>query len=161
MGAARCSELEVDQRDRDPATEHDVGRLHVVVTHECSAQRVSQRIIPGVTLRVELAARVVQPAQQLGDGGQRGVGLAPVRVGCQGHVAIDELEAFAFVFVESDGPRNAVEPGMSHRSQKRMNRTSVYARGAEHVRADADDPARVRDSAFEMLLDHIGEYATR
>ena len=35
-----------------------------------------------------------------------------------------------------------------------MDRTRVRARGAKHVRTDADDRACVRDPANEWLLDH-------
>ena len=35
-----------------------------------------------------------------------------------------------------------------------MDRTRVRTRGAKNVRTDADDPARVRDPAVELLLSH-------
>ena len=66
-GAARGRELEVDQRNGDAVTKDDVLGAHVVVAHERPARRVSQRVVPGETLRVEPAGGVVQPAQQPGD----------------------------------------------------------------------------------------------
>jgi hypothetical protein len=101
-GAARGRELEVEQRNRDAVTEDDVLGAHVVVAHEHPARRVSQTGVPGETLRVEPAGGVVQPAQQPGDGRQRGVGLAPVRIGRDGDLAVDEHEALASVLVDAD-----------------------------------------------------------
>lgn len=83
-GAAGGSELEVDQRNGDAVTEDDVRKLHVVVAHERAARRVSQSLVPSETLRVEPAGGVVQSAQQPSDGRQRGVGLAPARIGRKG-----------------------------------------------------------------------------
>ena len=100
--AARGGELEVEQRDRDAVTEDDVRGLHVVVAHERPARRVGQAVVPGETAWVEPAGGVVQPAQQPRDGRQRGVGLAPVRIGRHGHVSVDELEPFAPVLVDAD-----------------------------------------------------------
>ena len=62
----------------------------------------ARRVVPGETLRVEPAGGVVQPAQQPGDGRQRGVGLAPVRIGRHGDLAVDEHEALASVLVDAD-----------------------------------------------------------
>jgi hypothetical protein len=101
-GAARGSELEIQQGHGDAVTEDDVRKLHVVVTHERPARRVSQTVVPGETVRVEPAGGVVQPAQQPGDGRQRGVGLAPVRIGRHGDLAVDEHEALASVLVDAD-----------------------------------------------------------
>ena len=53
-------------------------------------------------VRVEPACGVVQPAQQPGDGRQRGVGLAPVRIGRHGDLAVDEHEALPSVLVDAD-----------------------------------------------------------
>src|SRR5262249_17027768 len=101
--AARSSELEVEQRDRDAVTEDDVLGTDVVVAHECPARAVSQTVVPGETLRVEPSGGVVQCAEQPGDGGQRRSGLAPVRIGRQWNLAVDEDEALASVVVDADG----------------------------------------------------------
>jgi hypothetical protein len=124
------------------------------VAHERPARRVSQTVVPGETLRVELAGGVVQPAQQPGDGRQRSVGLAPVRIGRHGDLAIDEHEALASVLVDADWYRGTLESGVFHRPKEGMNRTRVRTRGAKHMRTDADDLARVRDPAIELLLRH-------
>ena len=101
-GTARGGELEVEQRNGDAVTEDDVLGAHVVVAHERPARRVSQSVVPGETVRVEPAGGVVQPAQQPGDGRQRGVGLAPVRIGRHGDLAVDEHDALASVLVDTD-----------------------------------------------------------
>jgi hypothetical protein len=67
----------------------------LVVAGERPARRVNQSVVPGETLRVEPPGGVVQPAQQPGDGRQRGVGLAPVRIGRHRDLAVDEHEALA------------------------------------------------------------------
>jgi len=66
-------------------------------------------------VRRQAAGGVVQPAQQPGDGRQRGVGLAPVRIGRHGDLAIDEHEALASVLVDADWHRGALESGVPHR----------------------------------------------
>jgi hypothetical protein len=140
-GAARGSELEVEQRNGDAVTEDDVRRLHVVVAHERPARRVSQSVVPGETLRVEPAGGVVQPAQQPGDGRQRGVGLAQVRIGRHGNLAVDEHEALASVLIDADWCRGALEAGVA-RPQEGVNRTRVRTRRAKNMATDADDLVR-------------------
>lgn len=153
-GAARGSELEVEQRNGDAVTEDDVRRLHVVVAHERPPRRVSQSVVPAETLRVEGAGGVVQPAQQPGDGRQRGVGLAPVRIGRPGDLTVDEHEALASVLVDTDGERGTFESGVAHRPQEGVDRTRVRTRGAKNMRTDTDHQARVGDPAIELLLIH-------
>ena len=160
-GAARGSELEVEQRNGDAVTEDDVRELHVVVAHERPARRVSQTVVPGEALRVEPAGAVVQPAQQPGDGRQRGVGLAPVRIGRHGDLAVDEHEALASVLVDTDRQRGTLEAGVPHRPQEGVDRTRVRTRGAKNMRAHADDPARVRDPTIELLLSHAATFTER
>ncbi len=101
-GAARGSELEVEQRNGDAVTEDDVLGAHVVVAHERPTHRVSQTVVPSQTPWVEPPGGVVQPAQQPGDGRQRGVGLTPVRIGRHWDLAVDEHEALASVLIDAD-----------------------------------------------------------
>jgi len=105
-------------------------------------------------VRVEPAGGVVQPAQQHGDGRQRGVGLAPAQIGRRGDLAVDEHEALASVLVDADWCRGALESGVSHRSQEGVDRTRVRTRRAKDMRTDAHHPACVRDPAIELLLSH-------
>ncbi|MCU1468447.1 MAG: hypothetical protein JWM72_4375 [Actinomycetia bacterium] len=72
------------------------------MAHERLARRVGQSIVPVETLMVEPAGSVVQPAQQPGDGRQRAVGLAPVRIGRNGDLTVDEDEALASVLVDAE-----------------------------------------------------------
>ena len=58
---------------------------------------------------VEPAGGVVQPAQQPCDGRQRSVGLAPVRIGRHGYLAVDEHKALASVLVDADWQRGTLE----------------------------------------------------
>ena len=96
----------------------------------------------------------MQPAQQPGDGHQRGVGLAPVRIRRHGDLAVDEHEALASVLVDAERFRGALESGVPHRPQVGVDRTRVRTRGAKNMRTDADDPSDVRDPAVELLLRH-------
>ena len=61
--------------------------------------RVRQGLVPGVTTEIEPSCCVMQPPQQLRDRCQRGVGLAPVRIGRYRNLALDEHEALASVLV--------------------------------------------------------------
>ena len=121
-GAPRGSELEVEQRNGDAVTKNHVRRLHVVVAHERSARRVSETVVPGETKRVEPTGGVMQPAQQPGDRRQRSIGLAPVRIGREGDLAVDEHEALASVLVDADWHQGALEPGVPDRSQEGVDR---------------------------------------
>ena len=65
--------------------------------------RVGHLGAPAGRGHVEAQRRIVQPAHQRGDGGQRGVGLRPVWVGRHGHGALDEDQPLAPVGVDPDG----------------------------------------------------------
>ena len=81
-GTARGGELEVEQRHGDAVTEHDVLWAHVVVAHErpaAGSARPSQ-----VSPRESNPRAVMQATQEPGDGCQRSVRLAPVRIGQHG-----------------------------------------------------------------------------
>ena len=149
---ARRSELEVEQCDGDTGTEDDVFRAHVVVAHERSTRRVGETVAPTEPVRVELARRVMQLAQQPGDGCQRGIGLAPFRIWRHGHVAVDEHQSFTSVAVDADWCRNSVESDALRGPQEGVNRSRVLCRRAKYVRTNANDVPRVRDSAVELLL---------
>ena len=112
-----------------------------------------------VSPRVDPAGGVVQATKQPGDGRQRDVGLAPVRIGRHGDLAVDEHEALASVFVNADRSRCALEPGDRHRPQEGVDRSRVRARWPKNVRPDADHLACVGDSASELLLGHIATLA--
>ena len=101
----------------------------------------------------------MQPAEQPGDRCQRGVGLAPLRIGDLRHVAVDEQEAFASVPVDADGERGALEARVPHGLQEGVDRARVGTRGAKHVRSGADDVARVGDPTVERLLGHSATMA--
>jgi hypothetical protein len=156
--AARGCELEVQQCHRDALTEDDVLGAHVVVAHERPAgrggDRVGQALVPGEAAEVEPAGGVVQPAQQPGDGRQRGVGLAPVGIRRDGNLTVDEHEALTPIRVDADRLGGALEPGVPHRPEEGVDRPGVRARRAQDVRTVPDDLAHVRDPALQRLLTH-------
>ena len=86
---------------------------------------------------------------------ERDVGLAPVRIGRHGDLAVDEHEALASVPVDADRSRCALEPGVPHRAQQGVDRSRVRTRWPKNMRPDADHLACVGDSASELLLGHI------
>ena len=83
------------------------------------------------------------------------VGLAPVRIGRHGDLAVDEHEALASVLVDTD--RQSVRPRTRRASPPAGRRGSKPCADsmAEERAADADHLACVGDSAIELLLGHI------
>jgi hypothetical protein len=96
----------------------------------------------------------LQSAQQPGNGRQCGVGLAPVRVGRQGDVAVDEDQALASVLVDAHGHRSTLESCASDRTKERVDRRGVRVGRTKHMRTGTHDLARVGDPTVELLLGH-------
>ena len=119
---------------------------HTSVLPAGSARRPSQ-----VSPRESNPRRVMQATQEPGDGCQRSVRLAPVRIGRHGDLPVDEHEAL---------PSSSMPTGMgapsnpaSHRPQEGMIDLECGFDGRSTC-GPTHDLAHVRDPAFEPLLSH-------
>src|SRR5258706_11329195 len=108
-GSPRRGEVEVEQPDGDPVTEHHVLEAHVVVRNDRASARVGHLVAPRTAVRIETPGRVVEPSHQRGHRGQRGVGLDPGWIGRQRDLTVDEPEPLTTVTVDADGQRGTLE----------------------------------------------------
>ncbi|MGH9270280.1 MAG: hypothetical protein ACRDZ2_03310 [Ilumatobacteraceae bacterium] len=98
-------------------------------------------------------------AQQSGDGGERGVCLAPSGIRRQRDVTLDEDKALSSVVVDADREWGADESGPMQRTEEGVNRRCVRGRRAKNMLTDADDHAGVGDATGQGLLNHTATLA--
>ena len=145
-------EVEVQQRDRDSISVHDVLGTDVVVTDDDVADRIriAHLVAPGRARRGDEAdRRVVEAAQQRCRRREHGVGLRPGGKRRHRYVARDEHEALAAVRLDGDDLGGRIEPDRADVPQQRVDRRRVRVGRSQHVRSDAHHCSGIADAALE------------
>ncbi len=140
-GAPGRGEVEVEQAHRHAVAEHHVLEAHVVVAHDGAAPGVDHLVAPRGARRVERPRRVVEPAQQRRDRGERVVGLRPAGERRHRHVALDEPQPLTAVVVDADRHRGPVEARVVQGAEEAVDGPRVGVRRPQHVRARRASPA--------------------
>ena len=118
-------QVEVDERPRPAIDEHHVLGRDVHVAHEARragdrcrhAWRIRQFVVREVARKTERLHRIVEMADESGDGGDAIVVRDPVRPRAPGHLSGHERQRLAALIVDAQEARRPVETGVFEKSQ--------------------------------------------
>ena len=150
-GAARAGQVEVDERDRPPAVEHQVRGIHVVVADQAGPEGGRDRARPPVPGRVERGGRAVVAAQQVRDARQGVVGQDLRAQRREGRGAGHVGERLGAGIAGQDG-RCPVEAGVAQVRQQGVRRLPARRRRADHGVAGPHHAPPVRGAAGQHLV---------
>ena len=155
----RPGQVEVDQRDRQPAAEDDVLRGHVAVRDQLRdadhVDEVGRQLDGGVPAepvqfrrRVPAGGGVVQPADQPPDPGDHLVRAGPLLRRRPRHVALDVVQDVPAAVVDAEEARRAVEADRLQVPQVRLDEGRLRLPRPAYGRPDPDDA--LGDVAFRQ-----------